>query len=414
MRKTLVSLASLLLLAAAASAAPCTPSARSLCLSGGRFEVSVVWTDFQNNTGDGQAIPLTADTGYFWFFNASNVELIVKVLDATAINGKFWVFFGALSNVEYTLTVRDSVTGASRQYHNSSGQFASVGDTTAFSGSVHAPPSTERVVVRGTSASPESVGVIQRLIDRSVSSASMTKDAKDVAPCPSVGSALVLTDCRFAVTVDWTDFQGNTGRGTPMQLTDDTGYFWFFNSSNVELVVKVLDARPVNGSFWVFFGALSNVSYTVTVTDTLSGAAQTYTNAAGTFASVGDTGAFKAGPTVHPVTDASRAVSADIDAAGGSLTVTGADGTLFTLAIPQNALGSSVTISMAPISSIAALPLSQGLVGGVQIEPEGLGLFVPATLTINSPTPLRPNAAGFSYLGDGQEFALDINQVNGN
>jgi len=93
---------------AALEAAPCAPSATALCLSGGRFEVQVTWKDFQGNTGQGQASSLTADTGHFWFFSASNVELIVKVLDARAINGKFWVFFGALSNVEYTLEVRDS------------------------------------------------------------------------------------------------------------------------------------------------------------------------------------------------------------------------------------------------------------------------------------------------------------------
>ena len=39
---------------------------------------------------------------------------------------------GALSNVEYTLTVTDTVTGAQRQYHNPSGRFASVGDPVAF------------------------------------------------------------------------------------------------------------------------------------------------------------------------------------------------------------------------------------------------------------------------------------------
>ena len=66
------------------------------------------------------------------FFNAANVELVSKVVDGRAVNSKFWVFYGALSNVEYTLTVTDSVTGNQRTYRNPQGRLASVADTGAF------------------------------------------------------------------------------------------------------------------------------------------------------------------------------------------------------------------------------------------------------------------------------------------
>jgi hypothetical protein len=56
--------------------------------------------------------------------------------------------------------------------------------------------------------------------------------------------------------------------------------------------VKVLDARAVNGSFWLFYGSLSNVAYTITVTDTATGTTRTYRNEGGSFGSVGDTKAF--------------------------------------------------------------------------------------------------------------------------
>jgi len=57
-------------------------------------------------------------------------------------------------------------------------------------------------------------------------------------------------------------------------------------------MVKVLDGRTLNNKFWVFYGALSNVGYTITVRDTVKGVVKTYTNPSGTFGSVGDTGAF--------------------------------------------------------------------------------------------------------------------------
>ncbi len=75
---------------------------------------------------------LTPDTGYFWFFDDDNVEVMLKVLDGRGINGKFWVFYGALSDVEYSLTVTDTQTGRVKTYANPQGRFASVGDTAAF------------------------------------------------------------------------------------------------------------------------------------------------------------------------------------------------------------------------------------------------------------------------------------------
>jgi hypothetical protein len=86
----------------------------------------------QGQSGTGKAIPISGDTGYFWFFSENNVELILKVLDGRSINGHFWVFYGALSNVQYTITVRDTQTGTERTYENASGDQASHADTSAF------------------------------------------------------------------------------------------------------------------------------------------------------------------------------------------------------------------------------------------------------------------------------------------
>ena len=115
-----------------ASAGSCSPSTTALCLNGGRFRVEVTWKDFDNHTGAGQAVPLTGDTGYFWFFGPENVELVLKVLDGTPVNQHWWVFYGALSNVEYHVTVTDTVTGAQKTYTNPSGNLGSVADTSAF------------------------------------------------------------------------------------------------------------------------------------------------------------------------------------------------------------------------------------------------------------------------------------------
>jgi streptogramin lyase len=99
--------------------------------SPGRFRATVVWTT-QGNTSVGNTYPITSNTGAFWFFDPTNLELVVKVLDGREIDGHFWVFYGSLTNVEFTLTVTDTQTGAVKTYFNPQGTLASVADTSAF------------------------------------------------------------------------------------------------------------------------------------------------------------------------------------------------------------------------------------------------------------------------------------------
>ena len=85
--------------------------------------------------------------------------------------------------------------------------------------------------------------------------------------------------------------------GTASALTPNSGYFWFFDATNVEMIVKVLDGCEANQHEWVFAAGLTNVEVTTTVTDTFSGLSKTYTNTQGTpFAPVQDTAAFAACP----------------------------------------------------------------------------------------------------------------------
>jgi len=113
----------------------CVANATTLCLNSGRFQVRVTWSvPSQGTSGVGQAITLTSDTGYMWFFSSNNIELVIKVVDGRAFNNFFWVFYGALSDVSYVITITDTVTDAVRTYTNQQGTLASVADVTAFSG----------------------------------------------------------------------------------------------------------------------------------------------------------------------------------------------------------------------------------------------------------------------------------------
>lgn len=55
-----------------------------------------------------------------------------------------------------------------------------------------------------------------------------------------------------------------------VQLTGQSGYFWFFDSGNVEVTVKILDGRLVNGHYWVFVASMTDVPFALTLNDLAS------------------------------------------------------------------------------------------------------------------------------------------------
>jgi hypothetical protein len=111
----------------------CTASATTMCLNNNRFAVSATWRASDGSSGNGQTTTITSDTGYFTFFSASNVEVVIKVLGACGLNSKYWVFAGGLTNVNVVITVRDTQTGTTKTYTNPANTaFAPIQDTNAF------------------------------------------------------------------------------------------------------------------------------------------------------------------------------------------------------------------------------------------------------------------------------------------
>jgi uncharacterized repeat protein (TIGR03803 family) len=113
----------------------CPLNTETLCLNQGRFIVNAQWTDFQGNTGTASVVPgaSSADSGVMWFFGPDNWELLIKVLNGCGVNGHYWVFGGAATNVQYTIQVTDTQTGEFRTYTNPLGTVSpAITDTVAF------------------------------------------------------------------------------------------------------------------------------------------------------------------------------------------------------------------------------------------------------------------------------------------
>lgn len=111
---------------------PCPDDA--LCFNEGRFEVRTNWT-----VGDesGAARPRAldgVDGGLFSFFGPENPELLVKVLDGCGVNGHYWVYVAAATDVAFEVTVEERGGGGARKvYRHTGGELArALGDVSAF------------------------------------------------------------------------------------------------------------------------------------------------------------------------------------------------------------------------------------------------------------------------------------------
>jgi hypothetical protein len=264
---------------------PCSPGPTTLCLNDGRFQVQTQWTTRDGSSGPGRARAVTGDSGYFTFFDPTNVEVMVKVLNGCRVNGSFGTFAGGLTDVGVVMTVADTQTGAVNTYTNPQGaSFQPIQDVHAFATCAFGPQDAVAVPA-GYAATPLVPPIVSESFDATA------------APCAADATTLCLNDSRYRVQAHWFTPGGRSGAGQVISLTEDTGAFWFFGSGNVEVVIKVLNGCSVNSRYWAFAAGLTNVDVNLTVTDTQTGAVKTYANAQGTpFPPIQDAGAFEICP----------------------------------------------------------------------------------------------------------------------
>jgi hypothetical protein len=101
-------------------------------LQDGRFTAQVLLDPPHGGTARLVDAP-SRDSALFYFFSPDNWELMVKVLDGCALNGHFWVFGAASTDVGYTVVVRDLLREETREYRHAAGTPApAIADSAAF------------------------------------------------------------------------------------------------------------------------------------------------------------------------------------------------------------------------------------------------------------------------------------------
>lgn len=222
----------------------CKANSTTLCLGNGRYRVQVGYhNQFAGRYGFGGAIlpGRSTESGYFYFgSDPSNIELMVKILD---FGDAVKVFWGQLTNLQYKIVVTDLARNTAKTYLSPTNNCGG-NDANAFASSVAAQPSRE-------------------------------------AACRAGKNTACLLKGRFQVEGTWRNqFNGTSGSMGASRVSDLTSAFFFGSPGNVELLVKVAD---LGNRIGLFYGAMSNLEYTLTVRDTLTGEVKTYSNPAGNY-----------------------------------------------------------------------------------------------------------------------------------
>ncbi|MDQ1349411.1 MAG: lysyl endopeptidase [Acidobacteriota bacterium] len=117
----------------------CIRDTDTACLLGGKFKVEVEWRT-ASNTGSGKVMAFNGERAesdesvFFWFFNSTNFEMGVKMVDAcVAPFNRYWVFVSGLTSQQYLVRVTNMDTLDEQTYFNPLNNLPTTeGDTQAF------------------------------------------------------------------------------------------------------------------------------------------------------------------------------------------------------------------------------------------------------------------------------------------
>ena len=138
-------------------------------------------------------------------------------------------------------------------------------------------------------------------VESTASEVFLVEAAEPAGTCVADATTRCLRDSRYAVRAEWWTGgeEPQTGAARVVRLgTNESGLFQFFEPENWEILIKVLDGCPINGSVWVFGASSTDLGYRIEVTDTATDEVRAYLNEPGAPApAVADVKAFPDGCT---------------------------------------------------------------------------------------------------------------------
>ena len=251
----------------------CEPTAAQISFSHGyKVSVCVEYTE-GGDTFQMDAVDYGLDSeqsGLLYFFERDNAEILIKVLDACAVNGHRWVFVAPVTDLALNLEVREVATGKRWQYRNPrGGQTARPrSDAAAF------PCDAAAASWAGDAGQVTSAG------EKQPGRIGLPAQAGDETDCVPDSPALTLRG-GYTVSMCYQTSRGEVGDAVDWKLdSEQSGLLYFFDRDNVEVLIKVLDGCGVNGYRWVFVAPVTDLAFNLVV-ESPSGRRWTHSNRLG-------------------------------------------------------------------------------------------------------------------------------------
>ena len=258
----------------------CWPSASRACLNERRFDVSAHFstpTVLRASARRLDAYGFGDSAALFYFFKADNPEMLLKVVDGCWLNDHFWVLGSAATDLAYDVAIEDLADGGATVEYRHSGGGVIVGDNgySTAAGVINdtlAFPCGRPAALAGersqTAVDGPAVQAVPAYDERAAVGTVAARSGGDMRDYGCLYKC--LNNWRFSAGLSWKSGEHiTTGAGQVWTygLGDSGMLIYFFSPDNPEMLLKVVDGCAVNGHWWVFGSAATDLGYTVYVDD---------------------------------------------------------------------------------------------------------------------------------------------------
>ena len=283
----------------------CVPSAPQITFGHGYTVSMCIEYDRDGEPVQADAVDYglgSRESGLLYFFDRDNSEVLIKVLDACAVNNHRWVFVAPVTTLAFNLRVDETATGEYWQHKNPRGGATATtkSDLQAFPCGEAASASTVvadgsegfdgvDLVDAGFPAAPVSPTLLARSptslarvepVSRApvaVSQPIRGGEAADCEPQP-------VTTLRGGYTVNMCVEYVKDGETVVEEVKDyeldseQSAILYFFQPDNAEVLVKVLDGCAINQHRWVFVAPVTTLAFNLSIEGPGGGTPWTHEN----------------------------------------------------------------------------------------------------------------------------------------
>ena len=268
----------------AAEFTDCVPTAPQITFGHGYTVSMCIEYEKDGETVQADAVDYglgSRESGLLYFFDRDNSEVLIKVLDACAVNNHRWVFVAPVTTLAFNLRVDETATGEYWEHKNPRGGATATtkSDITAFPCGAAAATTVVAdgsgghdgvdLVDAGFPASPVSPTSSARVESVSRPEVAVTQpirggEAADCEPQP-------VTTLRGGYTVNMCVEHIRDGETVVEEVKDyeldseQSAILYFFQPDNAEVLVKVLDGCRINGHRWVFVAPVTTLAFNLSI-----------------------------------------------------------------------------------------------------------------------------------------------------